>query len=60
LLGCHVDRNDNPQIKQMWEHIAKKCNGLGLKTISMTCAGLALMAATPNEALAQCVLCTLC
>ena len=57
LLGCHVDRNENPEIKQMWEHIAKKYNGLGLKAISMTCAGLALMAATPNKALANCVLC---
>ncbi|MEZ8277463.1 DUF3693 domain-containing protein [Vibrio cyclitrophicus] len=57
LLGCHADRNENPEIKQMWEHIAKKYNGLGLKAISMTCAGLALMAATPNKALANCVLC---
>ncbi|WP_439148425.1 DUF3693 domain-containing protein [Vibrio sp.] len=56
LLGCHVDRNDNPQIKQLWEHIAKKCNGLGLQAISMACAGLVLMIATPNEALANCVL----
>ena len=60
LLGCHVDRNENPEIKQLWEHIAKKCNGLGLKAISMTCAGLVLMTATPNKALAQCVLCILC
>lgn len=60
LLGCHVDRNENPEIKQLWEHIAKKCNGLGLRAISMTCAGLVLMTATPNKALAQCVLCTLC
>ncbi|MFS1466335.1 DUF3693 domain-containing protein [Vibrio lentus] len=56
LLGCHADRNENPEIKKMWEHIAKKYNGLGLKAISMTCAGLALMAATPNKALANCVL----
>ncbi|TKF31646.1 hypothetical protein FCV50_11425 [Vibrio kanaloae] len=59
LLGCHADRNENPEIKQMWEHIAKKYNGLGLKAISMTCAGLALMVATPNKALSQCVLCTI-
>ena len=60
LLGCHVDRNDNPEIKQLWEHIAKKRNGLGLKAISMTCAGLALIVATPNKALVDCVLCILC
>lgn len=60
LLGCHADRNENPEIKQMWEHIAKKYNGLGLKAISMTCAGFALMVITPNKALAQCVLCILC
>ncbi|MBF4427746.1 DUF3693 domain-containing protein, partial [Vibrio anguillarum] len=37
LLGCHADRNENPRIKQLWEHIAKKHNGLGLRTISMGC-----------------------
>ncbi|MEZ8039639.1 DUF3693 domain-containing protein [Vibrio sp. 10N.261.49.A5] len=60
LLGCHVDRNENPEIKQLWEHIAKKCNGLGLKAISMTCAGFALMATTPVDPTIQCVLCILC
>ena len=56
LIGLHADRNENPEIKQLWEHIAKKCNGLGLRAISMTCTGLVLMIATPNKALAQCVL----
>ncbi|MDN3612843.1 DUF3693 domain-containing protein [Vibrio gallaecicus] len=60
LLGCHADRNENPQIKQLWEHIAKKYNGLGFRAISMACTGLALVVATPNKALANCVLCILC
>ncbi|EGA69592.1 hypothetical protein VISI1226_13758 [Vibrio sinaloensis DSM 21326] len=31
LLGCHADHNDNPNIKAMWESIAKKFNGRGLQ-----------------------------
>lgn len=60
LLGCHADRNKNPKIKQLWEHIAKKHNGLGLKTISMGCGALALAISTPKEAILQCALCILC
>ncbi|MBY3747659.1 hypothetical protein HPQ58_20990 [Vibrio parahaemolyticus] len=57
LLGCHADRNDNPQIKAVWEGIAKKFNGLGLSGISMACTGLALVIASPQESLYQCALC---
>ncbi|MBT2931294.1 hypothetical protein PN49_17535, partial [Vibrio anguillarum] len=59
LLGCHADRNENPRIKQLWEHIAKKHNGLGLRTISMGCGALALAISTPTEAALQCALCIL-
>lgn len=60
LLGCHADRNKNPRIKQLWEHIAKKHNGLGLRTISMGCGALALAISTPKEAVLQYALCILC
>ncbi|HFD4028908.1 hypothetical protein HJ124_16135 [Vibrio parahaemolyticus] len=60
LLGCHADRNDNPEIRGMWENIAKKFDGLGLSGISMACAGLALVIASPQEPLLQCALCVLC
>ncbi|MBF4340622.1 hypothetical protein EAY39_07430 [Vibrio anguillarum] len=60
LLGCHADRNENPRIKQLWEHIAKKHNGLGLRTISMGCGALALMVSTKTEVILQCALCILC
>ncbi|WP_337222441.1 DUF3693 domain-containing protein [Vibrio alginolyticus] len=60
LLGCHADRNDNPQIKAVWEGIAKKFNGLGLSGISMACTGLALVIASPQEPLLQCALYLLC
>ncbi|NTU36575.1 hypothetical protein HLV51_11580 [Vibrio diabolicus] len=53
-------RNDNPQIKAVWEGIAKKFNGLGLSSISMVSAGLALVIASPQEPLHQCVLICLC
>ncbi|BDU45848.1 DUF3693 domain-containing protein [Vibrio nigripulchritudo] len=42
LLGCHADRNENPNIKAVWEQIAKKCNGLGLQGVSMSYSALAL------------------
>ncbi|MFB9218086.1 DUF3693 domain-containing protein [Vibrio sinaloensis] len=60
LLGCHADRNDNPNIKAMWESIAKKFNGRGLQGISMVCGGLAMWIGSPSEAIAQCALCALC
>ncbi|EGQ9459699.1 hypothetical protein F1K68_20925 [Vibrio parahaemolyticus] len=43
-------------MKAVWEGIAKKFNGLGLSGISMACAGLALVIASPQESLLQCVL----
>ncbi|MCK8063582.1 DUF3693 domain-containing protein [Vibrio sp. 1CM7H] len=40
--------------------MAKKYNGLGLSSISMVCAGLALVIASPQEPLYQCALYVLC
>ncbi|HCE4638728.1 TPA: DUF3693 domain-containing protein [Vibrio parahaemolyticus] len=53
LLSCHADRNENPQIKAVWEGIAKKYNGLGLAGISMACGGLAMVISSPSESLLQ-------
>ena len=60
LLGCHADRNENPEIRGMWENIAKKYNGLGLAGISMACGGLAMEISSPSESLLQCALYVLC
>ncbi|MDC5803315.1 DUF3693 domain-containing protein [Vibrio europaeus] len=60
LLACHADRNDNPNIKAMWNSIAKKFNGRGLQGISMACGGLVMWIGSPSEAIAKCALCTLC
>lgn len=56
LLGIHADRNENPRVKALWESIAKKQNGLGLRTISMLCGGLAVSMSQVNELLLQCAL----
>lgn len=60
LLGCHADRNENPRIKALWESIAKKQNGLGLRTISMLCSGLAVSISQFNEAVSYFALPLLC
>ncbi|EMC8145197.1 hypothetical protein VLI28_001956 [Vibrio cholerae] len=60
LIGLHADRNENPRIKALWESIAKKQNGLGLRTISMLCGGLAVSMSQVNELLPQCILRWLC
>ena len=60
LLGCHADRNDNPQVKQLWESIAKKCDGLGLSRISMACGSFTLWMLQAKEQAIDCVLCILC
>lgn len=60
LIGLHADRNENPRIKALWESIAKKQNGLGLRTISMLCGGLVVSVNQFNELVSQCVLGILC
>ncbi|EHU5174673.1 hypothetical protein KY945_003255 [Vibrio parahaemolyticus] len=40
--------------------MAKKFDRLGLSNISITCAELALVIASPQEPLYRCVLCILC
>ncbi|HDZ3742191.1 TPA: hypothetical protein RSW73_003383 [Vibrio cholerae] len=60
LLGCHADRNENPRVKALWESIAKKQNGLGLRTISMLCGGLAVSISQFNEAVSYFALRALC
>ncbi|MBD0785688.1 hypothetical protein HUO09_05005 [Vibrio sp. Y2-5] len=56
LLGCHADRNDNPDIKMLWSNIAKKYNGLGFTAISMICGAIV----APLEPIRDYVLCMLC
>lgn len=51
---------ENPEIRGMWENIAKKYNGLGLAGISMACGGLAMVISSPSESLLQCALYVLC
>ncbi|ENM5729052.1 hypothetical protein CW613_001365 [Vibrio mimicus] len=60
LLGCHADRNKNPRIKALWESIAKKQNGLGLRAISMLCGGMAVSISLLNKATLNYALSILC
>ena len=60
LIGLQADRNDNPQVKQIWEHMAKKFNGLGLASISMACSVFAIALSSPAEHLLHYALFTLC
>ncbi|ENO8415993.1 hypothetical protein ACEQ4U_001829 [Vibrio mimicus] len=60
LIGLHADRNENPRIKALWESIAKKQNGLGLRAISMLCGGMAVSICLLNEATFNYALCVLC
>jgi len=56
LIGLHADRNENPQIKQLWEHMAKKFDGLGLSRISMACGSFTLWMMQAKEQAIDCVL----
>ena len=60
LLGLHADRNDNPQIKALWEGIAKKYNGLGLQRLSMACGAITIATLGSMEQLHQYALYILC
>ena len=60
LLGCHADRNENPRIKQLWEHIAKKQNRLGLKAITMSYAVFSVANISDFQHSIKCALSLLC
>ncbi|MCR9846716.1 DUF3693 domain-containing protein [Vibrio antiquarius] len=60
LIGLAMDKAKTHEAQTLWQNIGKKFNGLGLSSISMACAGLALVIASPQEPLYQCALCILC
>ncbi|EGQ8922205.1 hypothetical protein QUN95_000859 [Vibrio parahaemolyticus] len=57
LIGLAMDKAKTHEAQTLWQNIGKKFNGLGLSSISMACAGLALVIASPQEPLYQCALC---
>ncbi|HHI5054323.1 TPA: DUF3693 domain-containing protein [Vibrio parahaemolyticus] len=56
LIGLAMDKAKTHEAQTLWQNIGKKFNGLGLSSISMACAGLALVIASPQEPLYQCAL----
>ncbi|MEZ9824911.1 DUF3693 domain-containing protein [Vibrio cyclitrophicus] len=60
LVYLAADRSKNHKAQVAWQNIAKKFNGLNMSGVSMACGGLALWMMPTQEALANCVLCTLC
>lgn len=60
LIGLAMDKAKTHEAQTLWQNIGKKFNGLGLSSISMVCAGLALVIASPQEPLLQCALYVLC
>ncbi|MBL4828500.1 MAG: hypothetical protein JKY55_01185 [Aliivibrio sp.] len=60
LLGCHADRNDNPEIKAIWQNIAKKFNGQGLQGLSLSLVavlGYNIAVTVQHSKFALCILC---
>ncbi len=60
LVYLAADKAKTHEAQTLWNNIAKKFNWRSLQGISMICGGLILWIGSPSEALAQCVLCTLC
>jgi plasmid maintenance system antidote protein VapI len=60
LVYLAADKAKTYEAQTLWNNIAKKFNGRGLHGLSMACGGLMLWIGRPVEAMAQCVLCTLC
>ena len=56
LIGLAMDKAKTHEAQTLWQNIGKKFNGLGLSSISMACAGLALVISSPQEPLYQCAL----
>lgn len=59
LLGCHADRNENPEIKAMWEDIAKKFNSVEFAKLSMVCGSFVALLSTVNNGMNDYALCGL-
>ena len=59
LVYLAADRSKNHKAQMAWQNIAKKFNGLNMSGVSMACGGLALWMMPTQEALANCVLCTI-
>ncbi|MCG9703276.1 DUF3693 domain-containing protein [Vibrio natriegens] len=49
LVGLAMDKAKTYEAQELWHSIGKKFNGLGLSSISMACAGLAVVFASPIE-----------
>ncbi len=60
LLGCHADRNDNPNVKAMWANIAKKYNGIGFQGVTAGLLGIVVAKDSVINPISQCVLSILC
>ncbi|MGO1296290.1 MAG: DUF3693 domain-containing protein [Vibrio sp.] len=60
ILGCHADRNENPNIKQLWMNIAEKYDGMGFSRKSMSYSALAAGIISFSEPIRQCALYVLC
>ncbi len=60
LLGCHADRNDNPNTRAVWESIAKKWNSQGLQLLGVGLVALNVGSVAVTESLSQCALYILC
>lgn len=56
LLGIHADRNENPNIKAIWEDMLKKYKSCGYVLQSLAVWAFAATAITTLEC-AQCILC---
>ncbi|MZI93237.1 hypothetical protein F9817_08510 [Vibrio sp. CAIM 722] len=60
LIGCHADRQENPQVKRLWETMAKKFNGHGLHLNTVAYVSLGTLASMPLIEHLQYALCILC
>lgn len=60
LMWCHADRQENPNVKALWESMAKKFDGMGLSGKSMTYSALAAGIISFSEPIRQCALYVLC
>lgn len=60
LVYLAADKAKTYEAQTLWNNIAKKFDGRSLQGISIACGCLMLWIGSPSEALAQCVLCTLC
>lgn len=60
LIACHAERNENPEVKTVWEEMAKKFNSVEFAKLSMVCGSFVALLGAMDTGMSNYALRILC